>query len=130
MIISYQRVKNAMLVPPPEDLVDLFNYMGEKLSNHDHCIQDSNPFDKLFPSGGFCISATSIQKDYIAFVLGKHAQANFPTEIMSEFFDLGLEYTVQFGLVQGEDINGCIFLIHYDDEEFDLKDVYAHIYSK
>lgn len=130
MIISYQRVKNAMLVPPPEDLVDLFNILGEKISDHDKCIHDSNPFDKLFPSGGFCISATSIQKDYIAFVLGKHADAEFPAEIMQLFFNLDAEYSVQFGRVIGEDIDGCIFLIHYDEDEFDLKDVYAHIYAK
>ena len=130
MIISYQRVKDAMIIPPPEDLVDLFNDLVEQIQIHAECIQDSNPFDKLLPDCGFCLCATSIQKEYVALVLGKHQEGQFPVEIMGMFFELDSEYTVQYEKIKGEDIDGCIFVIHYEDEGFDASDIYREIYKE
>lgn len=130
MIISYQRVKDAMLIPPPEDLVDLFNDLIERVQIHPDCIQDSNPFDKLLPKAGFCLCATSIQKEYVALVFGKHEDAVFPEEIMRVFFELDSSYSVQYEKIKGEDIDGCIFVIHYEDEDFDANDIYREIYKE
>ena len=130
MIISYQRVKDAMLIPPPEDLVDLFNELVEKIQNHPDCVQDSNPFGMLFPEKGFCLCATSIQKEYVAIVLGKHGEGQFPAEVMNLFFELDQSYSVQYKKIQGEDIDGCIFILHYEDEDFDAEEIYRNIYSE
>jgi len=130
MIISYQRVKDAMIIPPPEDLVDLFNELVEKIQKHPECIQDSNPFDLLQPEKGFCLCATSIQKEYVALVLGKHGEANFPSNVMQLFFELDQSYSVQYKKIQGEDIDGCIFVLHYEDEDFDEDEIYRNIYAE
>ncbi|HHS95606.1 MAG TPA: hypothetical protein ENJ45_03375, partial [Phaeodactylibacter sp.] len=71
-MITYEMVKRAMVNPPREALVDLYNELGSYIMSHKDCINDKNPFDKLVRKNSFCISATSIQSKYIAFVLGKH----------------------------------------------------------
>ena len=128
-MITYQQVQKAMLNPPPEDLIDLFNELNNRISRHDHFIDDDNPFNKLKKSGTFCMSATSIQSDYIAFVLGKHTDSQFPSEVLQLFFNIDPDYRMQFSPIEGKEINGCICVIHFRDEEFNLKEVYEHIYT-
>ena len=128
-IITYEQVKLAMLHPPPEELVNLFNEISLAINEHALCISEEQPFNKLCKPNSFCISATSIQSDYIAFVLGKHISSRFPDEIIQQFFDIDVHYKVQFGLIKGRQIDGCICLIHSGKKEYDLKQVYMHIYS-
>jgi len=75
------------------------------------------------------MTATSIQQEYIAFVLGKHVSNVFPAEIMEQFFNLDSEYRMQYEAIKGDDIDGCIFVIHQEDAEFDLKKIYEGIYQ-
>ncbi len=128
-MITYEQVKKAMIHPPPELMIDLFNDIGKTVSNHPGCINESNPFNFLKESGKFCISATSIQSDYIAFVMGKHKDSEFPTDVMKMFFDLDNQFKVQFAKIQGKEIDGCIYLIHRTGRKYDLQNVYDNIYA-
>ncbi len=128
-IITYEQVKNAMTNPPPRELVDLFNDLSISINQHPLCISEKKPFNKLCKPGSFCVSATSIQSGYIAFVLGKHVQSKFPEEIISQFFNLDFQFKLQFGIIKGEQIDGCICLVHICKEHFNLNEVYNHIYS-
>lgn len=128
-MITYEQVKKAMIHPPPELMIDLFNDLGKLISTHPDCVNESNPFSYLKAAGKFCISATSIQSDYIAFVMGKHKESNFPTEVMQMFFDLDTDFKVQFAKIQGKEIDGCIYLIHRSGKKYDLQKVYDNIYA-
>ncbi len=128
-MITYAQVKEAMFNPPPKPFVDIFNELGTAISKHRSCINDKNPFEKLNKTGSFCISATSIQSQYIAFVLGKHCNSNFPEDIMQLFFNIHADFQIQYAKIRGKDIDGCIYLIHQDDDGFDLEEVYASIYA-
>ncbi len=128
-MITYEMVKRAMVNPPQEDLVDLYNELGAYVTDHKDCINDENPFQKLEKKGSFCISATSIQSSYIAFVLGKHSDSIFPEDVISKFFNIPSEYNVQFGNITGKQINGCICLIHLEDKPYDLQIIYDKIYN-
>ena len=128
-MISYEQVKMAMIDPPPRDLIDLYNDLGRAITAHPLCVNDDNPFSRLFDNGKFCISATSIQPAYVAIVLGKHIDSIIPEDISSLFFNIDPIYRLQYGKIEGKDINGCIYLIHYGEEVYDLKQVYEQIYS-
>ena len=128
-MITYEQVKKAMVNPPSEDLVHLYNDLGKEISHHPKCINEDNPFKKLSEGGSFCISATSIQSKYIAFVLGKHVQSEFPQEIIQLFFNVDNSYRVQFGQISGKNIDGCICLVHQEQKKYDLQKIYDHIYK-
>ncbi len=127
-MITYEQVKKAMNNPPSEHMVHLYNDLGDYINEHPLCVNDENPFNKLDPSGNFCISATSIQSKYIAFVLGKHMDSKFPEDVISTFFNIDNSYKVQFGQIKGKEIDGCICLIHQSSTSFNLQKVYDHIY--
>lgn len=128
-MITYAQVKKAMFNPPPEPFVIIFNEIGLSISQHPLCIADKNPFNKLKGSDSFCISATSIQSNYIAFVLGKACESEFPADIMQLFFNIDTDFKVQYGKIKGEEIDGCIYLIHQQEEKFDLQKAYRSIYA-
>mgnify|MGYP000014265855 CR=1 FL=1 len=128
-MITYEMVKRAMVNPPTEELVDLYNELGDYIGEHPLCINDDNPFKKLGKVGSFCISATSIQSRYIAFVLGKHVKSIFPEEVISQFFNIENSYKVQFGHITGKQIDGCICLIHKENNNYDLQMIYDKIYA-
>ena len=128
-MISYEQVKQAMENPPTIDLVELYNDLCESITKHPDCVTDSNPFEKLFMNGRFCISATSIQSKYIAFVLGKHVKSVFPDDIIHRFFDIRCDFKIQFGKIFGNQIDGCICLIHRENNNYDLQEIYNHIYK-
>jgi hypothetical protein len=127
-MITYEMVKRAMVYPPTEDLVDLYNELGAYITSHKSCVQDEKPFEKL-NENNFCISATSIQSKYITFILGKKAQINLPEEIVATFFNISSEYKLQFGQITGKDINGCMFLIHQEEKDFNIQLIYNKIYE-
>lgn len=128
-MITYEMVKKAMVNPPAEELVDLYNDLGNCITENTNCINDENPFRKLGKKDSFCISATSIQTKYIAFVLGKHVESIFPSEVISRFFNVDTEYKVQYGHITGKQIDGCICLIHREKVPYDLQTIYDKIYA-
>lgn len=128
-MISYDQVMQVMDNPPAEALIEIYNSISETIMNHPNCINDKNPFRKLSRTGTFCISATSIQSKYIAFVLGKNVENEIPQEIINHFFNIDNAYRVQYGKIHGNQIDGCICLIHQESKEYDLKEVYNYIYQ-
>ena len=135
-MISYQKVTRVLQNPPPEDLVDLYNELDYKISQHISCVDEEEPLKHLYETkpngdllGKFCVSATSIQSKYVAFVLGKHVDAEFPGDIIQMFFNVENCYKMQFGKIKGKKIDGCICLIHQEDKNFDLQRVYDSIYD-
>jgi len=128
-MISYDQVMKVMANPPTEALIEMYNSISEIITNHPDCINEKNPFRKLTRSGTFCISATSIQSDYIAFVLGKNVENEFPAEVLNHFFNIDNAFRVQYGKIHGNQIDGCICLIHQQSEEYDLQEVYNYIYQ-
>jgi len=135
-MISYKKVTRVLQNPPPEDLVDLYNEIDYKISNHELCVNEDEPLKYLYEKnskgdlkGKFCVSATSIQSKYVAFVLGKHIDAIFPSDIIEKFFNVENCYKMQFGKIKGKKIDGCIALIHQEDKNFDLQKVYDSIYD-
>lgn len=129
-MITYNQVKNAMSSPPTRDLVDLFNSLSIEISRHRSCINDENPFDRLMQElNSFCISATSIQSNYIAFVLGKNIKSTFPPDVIQMFYNIESCYKLQFGQIGGKQIDGCICLIHREAKNFNLQQVYEYIYK-
>ena len=129
-MIDYEQVKQVMINPPSEGLVELYNDIEYTIKQHPMCVKGKKPFGKLGKSGSFCISATSIQTDYIAFVLGKAKHNEFPKEIMDLFFGVDYNFKLQYGNINGEDIDGCMYLIHeQSDTKYDLQSVYDCIYS-
>ncbi len=128
-MISYDRVKRAVNPAPPLDLIQLFNELEEKVCAHPNCINDLDPFAKLKDDGSFCLSATSIQSNYVAFVLGKYHNSSFPEEVIQLLFNIPTDYSLQFKEIEGRRINGCIVVIHLMEEKLDLQKIYDHIYS-
>jgi hypothetical protein len=128
-MISYDQVMKVMDNPPTEALIEMYNSISEIIMNHTDCINEKNPFRKLSRPGTFCISATSIQSKYIAFVLGKNVDNEFPTEVINYFFNIDNNFQVQYGKIQGNQIDGCICLIHQEAKEYDLQEVYNFIYQ-
>ncbi len=128
-MISYEQVISVLSPPPTEDIIDLYNRLDLLISKHPKCVNDKNPFSKLQEGDTFCISATSIQSRYIAFVLGKSTSTVFPHEVINLFFDIDSDYRVQFGKISGEQIDGCICLIHQEDSNYSLQTVYDEIYK-
>lgn len=128
-MITYEQVESSMLNPPSRRIIDTYNELGQAILNHPLCIKEQNSYKEKFALGKFCICATSIQPDYIAFVLGKHIKSRFPDEIINLFFDVDNEYRVQFGKIKGKNVDGCICLIHQKLQNFDLEQVYEHIYA-
>ncbi len=128
-MISYDQVIQVMENPPTEALIGVYNTISEFIMNHPNCVNDKNPFRKLSSPGTFCISATSIQSKYIAFVLGKNVGNEIPSDIINHFFNIDNTFQVQYGKIHGNQIDGCICLIHQEGNEFDLKEVYNFIYQ-
>lgn len=128
-MITYEQVQLAMTNPPTKELIDVFNDLSNQISDHPDCVNDDHPFDKLYEQGRFCLSATSIQPDYIAFVLGKHVENTFPENVIANFFNIDPIYKLQFGKIKGKEIDGCICVIHSSEKVYDLKEVYENIYS-
>ena len=128
-MISYDKVKSSVRPAPRQELVELYNELDRHLSNHPNCINEVNPFSRLYKENHFCISATSIQSNYIAFVLGKHHNSIFPTDIMIQLFNVESNYTMQFAEIPGKHIDGAIFVYHRENEELDLQKIYDHIYE-
>lgn len=127
--ISYEQVCSAISPPPTRGLVDLFNALKKRIKSHPKYVSDENPFEQLQSDGNFCISATSIQSKYIAFVLGKHSSCEFPPHVIQSFFEIDNAYKLQYGNIPGRHIDGCICLIHQEEEAFDLGVVYEEIYA-
>ena len=128
-MISYEQVQASMLNPPSKAIIDIYNDLGQRILNHPLCIKEQKAYKDKFALGKFCICATSIQPDYIAFVLGKHIQTGFPEDIIQLFFNIDNAFNVQFGNIKGKNVDGCICLIHQKDQNFDLQQVYNHIFS-
>ena len=127
-MITYDHVKNVMSSPPAKDLIDLYNLINKVISAHPDCVQEDDPSHLLNTNNSFCVSATSIQSNYVAFVLGKNKKANFPTEVMQSFYNIDNKYKLQFGKIGGKQIDGCICLIHKEARNFDLQKAYDYIY--
>ncbi len=128
-MISYDQVMKVMDNPPTEALIEMYNTISEAIMNHPDCVNDKNPFRKLSRPGTFCISATSIQSKYIAFVLGKNVKNEIPPEVITHFFNIDSSFRVQYGKIQGSQVDGCICLVHQENEEYILQDVYNFIYQ-
>jgi len=135
-MISYQKVSRVLQNPPTEDLVDLYNEIDLRISSHDLCVNEDEPLKYLNETdihgkakGNFCVSATSIQSKYVAFVLGKHVDSVFPDDIIQMFFNIENDYKMQFGKIKGKKIDGCICLIHQEENNFDLQRIYDSIYD-
>ena len=128
-MISYDQVMQVMDNPPSEAMISLYNSISKKIMDHPDCINDKNPFRKLSKPGTFCISATSIQSNYIAFVLGKNVQNEFPSEIINYFFSIESTFRVQYGKINGNQIDGCICIVHQENHEYNLQEVYNYIYQ-
>ncbi len=128
-MITYEQVESSMLNPPPRRIIDIYNELGVAILNHPLCIKEQKSYREKFAMGKFCICATSIQPDYIAFILGKHINSKFPDEVINLFFNIDSAYRIQFGKITGKNVDGCICLIHQKNENFDLDKVYEFIYS-
>lgn len=135
-MISYKKVTRVLQNPPSEDLVDLYNEIDLQISAHYLCVNEEEPLKYLHESdiygkikGKFCVSATSIQSKYVAFVLGKHVDSAFPEDIIQMFFNVENDYKMQFGKIKGKKIDGCICLVHQEDNNFDLQRIYDSIYD-
>ena len=115
--------------PPTEALIEMYNAISGIIMNHPDCVNEKNPFRKLTKPGRFCISATSIQSKYIAFVLGKNVENEFPSEVINHFFSIDNTFQVQYGKIHGNQIDGCICLVHQENDEYDLQEVYNYIYQ-
>lgn len=127
-MVSYERIQEAVYPTPPKHLIQLFNDLESKISAHPLCVNDMDPFSKLSKKGSFCLSATSIQSDYIAFVLGKYHKSHFPEDILQMIFNIPTTYQLQFQEISGKRINGCICVIHQRSNDMDLQKVYDYIY--
>ena len=128
-MITYEQVESSMINPPPRAIIDVYNELGQAILKHPLCIKEQCAYKEKFAMGKFCICATSIQPDYIAFVLGKHIDSKFPDDIISLFFNVDNEFRVQFGNIKGKNVDGCICLIHQMPKNFDLQLIYEHIYA-
>ena len=135
-MINYKKVSRVLQNPPPEDLVDLYNELDSQISSHDLCVNEDDPLKHLYETdisgkikGKFCVSATSIQSKYVAFVLGKHVESTFPEDVIRMFFNVENNYKMQFGKIKGKKIDGCICLVHQEDSNFDLQRIYDSIYD-
>lgn len=125
-MITYEQVQLSMPHPPPKELVNLYNELGDKLIDHPSFVRSRH---ELYIKDSFCICATSIQSKYVAFVLGKYAYSDFPEEIVQLFFNIHSQYRVQFGNIDGSRVDGCICVIHSEGKTYNLQQVYEHIYS-
>ena len=92
-MISYEKVQRVLKNPPTVDMVELYNEMDRCISTHPMCVNEEEPLQYLKEPGKFCISATSIQSKYIAFVLGKNVKSSFPEDVIQLFFNICLLYT-------------------------------------
>jgi len=135
-MISYKKVSRVLQNPPSENLVDLYNEIDLRITNHELCVNEDEPLKYLHEAdiygkvlGKFCISATSIQSKYVAFVLGKHVDSTFPEDVIKMFFNVENDYKMQFGKIKGKKIDGCICLLHQEDNNFDLQRIYDSIYD-
>ncbi len=128
-MITYEQVESSMMNPPSREIIDTYNELGQTILSHPLCIKEQNKYKEKFALGKFCICATSIQPDYIAFVLGKHINSKFPDEIINLFFDVDTNYRVQFGKITGKNVDGCICIIHKKVKNYDLQVIYEHIYA-
>lgn len=128
-MMAYERISASVNPAPSRELIDLFNHLEIEISSHPKCINDLDPFTKLNNDGSFCLSATSIQSHYIAFVLGKYHESSFPPEVLQLIFNIPPKYKLQFKEIQGHRINGCICAIQLGTEKLDLVEVYNHIYK-
>ena len=128
-MISYEKVQRVLKNPPTVDMVELYNEMDRNISTHSMCVNEEEPLQYLKEPGKFCISATSIQSKYIAFVLGKNIKSSFPEDVIQLFFNIDSDYKMQFGKIKGEKIDGCICVIHQEVADYDLQKIYDNIYS-
>ncbi len=128
-MITYEQVTSSMINPPPKAIIDTYNELGQIILAHPLCIKEQRSYREKFALGKFCICATSIQPDYIAFVLGKHIDSKFPDEIINLFFNVDSDFRVQFGKITGRNVDGCICLIHQKEQNFNLQEVYEYIYT-
>lgn len=128
-MISYDQVKSVVSPAPNEELVGLYNEIDAMMTAHSNCINEINPFSKLYQKDHFCVSATSIQTNYIAFVLGKHHDSLFPGTLMTNLFNVESKFLMQYGEIPGRQINGCIVVFHKEPKKLDLQKIYDHIYE-
>jgi len=127
-MITYEQVKMALTNPPTESLIDLYNEIETQIHGHEDCVKGKYPFNKLQTKNAFCISATSIQSQYVAFVLGKHVNSSFPPEVMQLFFNVHTDFRLQIGKIKGDNIDGCICLLHQEEKVYNLQEIYESIY--
>lgn len=128
-MISYEQVMQVMDNPPTEALIKMYNHLSGIIKSHPDCILSKKPFRKMARAGTFCISATSIQSKYIAFVLGKNVENEFPPEVIDYFFSIDNSFRFQYGKIHGNRIDGCVCLIHQEEKNYDLQEVYNYIYK-
>jgi len=136
-MISYEKVKKVLKNPPSKDLIDLYNEIEKKISEHLLCVNEELPLKQLYNRNiygdlykQFCISATSIHSN---FVIGKHVEVTFPDEVIETLMSVQIDtaFNVQYGKVKGEKIDGEIWIIHeqHEKEYFDIHKVYDNIYD-
>lgn len=128
MQLTYQQIQAVIDPPPSERLVRVFNQLEESICQHPGCVTEEFPFHHLKSKGNFCITASSIQSKYIAIVLGKHVETDFPAEVIQMFFNVDAVIKLQFAKIRGIEYDGCITCLHEENGFFDLQKIYDLIY--
>lgn len=128
MQLTYQQIKTVVSPPPSEKLVDIFNALEFKIADHSNCVTEDFPFKHLQGAGNFCITASSIQSKYVAIVLGKHVDSEFPPEVIQMFFNVDPQIKLQFAKIRGLEYDGCIACLHEEKGFYDLQRLYDMIY--
>lgn len=128
MQLTYNQIKATISPPPSKNLVDIFNDLELFIENHNNCVKEEFPFAHLKQPGNFCITASSIQSKYVAIVLGKHVDTQFPADIIQQFFNVDTHIKLQFAKIKGIQYDGCIACLHEEKGFFDLQKIYDLIY--
>lgn len=128
MGLTYEQIKTVIDQPPSPKLIGIFNELEVKITENPLCVTQEYPFEHLAHIGNFCITASSIQSKYIAFVLGKHVETTFPTEVMQLLFNIDPSVKLQFAKIKGLEYDGCISCLHEEHGFFDLQRIYDMIY--
>lgn len=128
MGLTYEQIKTVIDPPPSPKLIGIFNELENRIAEHPACVTEEYPFEYLANVGSFCITASSIQSKYIAIVLGKHVETNFPAEVMQHIFNIDPSIKLQFAKIKGLEYDGCISCLHEENGFFDLQKIYDMIY--
>jgi len=128
MQLTYEQIKSTIETPPSEELIDIFIDLETRVQQYEQCVTEAFPFKHLETIGNFCITASSIQSKYVAMVLGKHVESEFPTEVIQMFFNVPPQIKLQFAKIKGKEYDGCIVCLHQEKGFFDLQKVYDMIY--